>query len=507
MYQVEKIGIIDLGSNSARLVIVQMLGDGHFMVIDQLKESVRLGKDMERDGFLKPQRIAETLKTLKMFRKLCDAYGIERIIAVATAAVRRAKNQRSFLEEISTACGVKLKVLSAEEEAMYIYRGIINTMDIPKGLILEVSGGSTKIIHYNRRNLLEYATLPFGAITLTELYAAEGISPEEQAKKVEEFFTEQFKNIEWLKDMDPETQLILVGGSFRSLGRISKLIKKSPYPIVHNYHIENDEFLSIYDRLNGMDLDKKKRIKGVSSTRADILPSALAAVKSITKYCGFNEMVISGCGLREGLMFNYAMPMTFEKPISDVLTYSLMTLVKFYNCNEKHVEQVLNISVQLFRQLRVLHKFPRQYLKILKVAAMLHDTGSSIKYYDYQKHSSYVALNSALYGISQKEIVMAALVIYIYKNDDFSMSEFNKYREFMTEQDVDVIRKLGIMLRIAESLDRSMSGCVSGIVCDVLGDSVIMKTEIVSDADLEIKEAKTAAQDFRRVFKKNLDIL
>ncbi|MBR1891547.1 MAG: Ppx/GppA family phosphatase [Clostridia bacterium] len=503
----EKIGIIDLGSNSARLVIVQMLGDGHFMVIDQLKESVRLGKDMERDGFLKPQRIAETLKTLKMFRKLCDAYGIERIIAVATAAVRRAKNQRSFLEEISTACGVKLKVLSAEEEAMYIYRGIINTMDIPKGLILEVSGGSTKIIHYNRRNLLEYATLPFGAITLTELYAAEGISPEEQAKKVEEFFTEQFKNIEWLKDMDPETQLILVGGSFRSLGRISKLIKKSPYPIVHNYHIENEEFLSIYERLNGMDLDKKKRIKGVSSTRADILPSALAAVKSITKYCGFNEMVISGCGLREGLMFNYAMPMTFEKPISDVLTYSLMTLVKFYNCNEKHVEQVLNISVQLFRQLRVLHKFPRQYLKILKVAAMLHDTGSSIKYYDYQKHSSYIALNSALYGISQKEIVMAALVISIYKNDDFSMSEFNKYREFMNEQDVDVIRKLGIMMRIAESLDRSKSGCVSGIVCDVLGDSVIMKTEIVSDADLEIKEAKTAAQDFRRVFKKNLDIL
>ena len=166
----EKIGIIDLGSNSARLVIVKMLGDGHFMVIDQLKESVRLGKDMERDGFLKPQRIAETIKTLKMFRKLCDAYGIERIIAVATAAVRRAKNQRSFLEEVATTCGIKLKVLSAEEEAVYIYRGIINTMDIPKGLILEVSGGATKIIYYNRRNLLNFVTLPFGAITLTELF-------------------------------------------------------------------------------------------------------------------------------------------------------------------------------------------------------------------------------------------------------------------------------------------------------------------------------------------------
>ena len=128
----EKIGIIDLGSNSARLVIVQMLGDGHFIVIDQLKEAVRLGKDMERDGFLKPQRIAETLKTMKTFRKLCDAYEVDKIIAVATAAVRRAKNQRSFLDEVATTCGIKLRVLSAEEEAMYVYKGVINTMDISK---------------------------------------------------------------------------------------------------------------------------------------------------------------------------------------------------------------------------------------------------------------------------------------------------------------------------------------------------------------------------------------
>ena len=103
---------------------------------------------MERDGFLKPARIQETIRTLKMFRKLCDVNGIERIIAVATAAVRRAKNQRSFLDEVSATCGLKLRVLSAEEEAIYVYRGVINTMDIPKGLILEIGGGSTKIIYY-----------------------------------------------------------------------------------------------------------------------------------------------------------------------------------------------------------------------------------------------------------------------------------------------------------------------------------------------------------------------
>lgn len=506
-YSVEKIGIIDLGSNNARLVIVEMLGDGHFIVVDQIKESVRLGKDMERDGFLKPQRIAETMRTLKMFRKLCDAYGIEKIIAVATAAVRRAKNQRSFLDEVATTCGIKFRVLTAEEEAVYVYRGVINTMDIPKGVILEIGGGSTKIVRYVRKNLLNYETLPFGAVTLTELFAQDGLRPEEQAAKVEEFFVEQLKRIEWLKELDPETQLIGVGGSFRSLCKLCKLMKKSPLNNVHNYRIPVNEFDNVYNMIKVLDLDKKKRIKGISSERADILPSALAAISAFVKYVGFEQIAISGCGLREGIMFNYAMPTTIEKPISDVLTYSLQTLVRFYNCNPKHVDHVVNLSVQLFKQLRVLHKFPRQYLKILKVVATLHDSGAAIKYYDYEKHTAYIIQNASIYGLTNREMVMASLVASVHKNDDFQMSDIVRFKEFITEEDVDAIRKLGVMLRIAESLDRSMSGCVTGLNCDVLGDSVIMKTEVEGDASLEIKDALNAANDFRRVFRKNLEIL
>lgn len=503
----ERIGIIDLGSNTARLVIVEMLGDGHFMVIDQLKESVRLGKDMEKDGFLKPQRIAETIKTLKMFRKLCDAYEIERIISVATAAVRRAKNQRSFLDEIVANTGIKLKVLSAEEEATYVYRGVINTMDIAKGLILEIGGGSTKVIYYNRRNLLHYETLPFGAVTLTDLFANDGLSAEEQAEKIEEFIKEQLSKIEWFSEIGPETQLIGCGGSFRNLCKIVKMKKKSPLPLIHNYCVEAEEFEAVYDMLKSLDIDKKRRIKGVSSARADILPAAFSVAHAFIKFLNFDKITISACGLREGIMFNYAVPLTVEKPISDVLTYSLQTLGKYYNCNEKHCEQVVNLSVQLFKQMRVLHKFPRQCLKILKVAAYLHDAGTSIKYYDYQKHTSYIIMNASLYGITQREVVLAGLVVAGYKNDDFSLADLIKYKEFISEEDVEVIRKLGIMLRIAVSLDRSMASSVETINCDVLGDSVIMKTEFNSDATLEIKDALSSQADFKRIFKKNLEIL
>ena len=505
--ELEKIGIIDLGSNTARLVIVEMLGDGHYMVIDQIKESVRLGKDMERDGFLKPQRIAETIKTLKMFRKLCDAYEIERIIAVATAAVRRAKNQRSFLDEVVANTGIKLKVLSAEEEATYVYRGVINSMDIPKGLILEIGGGSTKVIYYNRRNLLHYETLPFGAVTLTDLFGNDGLSQEEQAKKIEEFILEQLSKIEWFSELDPETQLIGCGGSFRNLCKIVKMKNRCPLPLIHNYNVNIEDFNSVYQMLQTLDLDKKKRIKGISSTRVDLLPSAFAVVSAFTKYLHFENIVISACGLREGIMYNYAVPTTVEKPISDVLTYSLQTLVKYHRCNEAHCEQVVNLSIQLFKQLRVLHKFPRQCIKILKIAAYLHDTGTTIKYYDYQKHSSYIILNSSIYGISQRDIVLAALVVANYKNDDLTLAELMKYKEFISEQDVDIIRKLGVILRIAASFDRSMSSCIGTINCDVLGDSVIMKTELTGDASLEIKDALSSQVDFKRVFGKNLEIL
>ena len=502
----EKIGIIDLGSNTARLVIVNMFADGHYMVVDELKESVRLGQDMDRDGFLKPQRVAETIRTLKMFKKLCDASKVDRLIAVGTAAVRRAKNQRSFLDEIQVSCNITIRVLSEEEEALLVYRGVINSMDIPKGLILEIGGGSTKVIYYNRRNVLGFASLPFGAVTLTDLFASDP-TPQEAAKHVEEFFTEQLKKLPWLSDIDPETQMIGVGGSFRNLFKISKLVRKYPLDTAHNYKMATEDFVGIYDMLKALDVDKRKKIKGLSPARADIMPAAMAIVKSFVSYMNIESFTISGCGLREGLMVNQALPITMEKPISDVLSYSLDRYVKYYDCDPKHVEHVIMLSVQLFKQLRVLHKFSRQYLKVLKIAACMHDVGKQVQFYHHARHSNYIILNSKIYGATHREIILAAFVAGCHNKEDVPMVEWQKYKDIVLEEDLDAVKKLGVLLRIAESLDRTHCGLVTGLNCDVLGDSVIMKTMVSGDAALEIRDAEMANPEFKRAFKKNLEIL
>ncbi len=504
---VEKIGIIDLGSNSARLVIVNLFQDGYFMVTDQLKESVRLGQDMEEDGFLKPARVADTERTLKMFKRLCDSSGVTRIIAVATEAVRRAKNQKSFLDQIQANCGIKLRVLTSEEEAVLVYRGVINTMDIPKGVILEIGGGSTKIVYYSRRNILNYVTLPFGAVSLTDRFSDPSMKPEEQAAAMEKFMTEQLETIPWLKTMDPDTQMIGVGGSFRNLFKISKMVKKYPLDTVHNYVMPVEEFTPVYDMIKVLDLDKKKKIKGLSAERADILPAAFATISAFVKYTGEEKIVFSGSGLREGLMINQAVPSTQDKPLTDVLSYSLTTLVKWYDCDEKHIDHVLNLCVDLFKNLRVLHKFPRQNLKILKIAAALHDCGMRIKFYNHQKHSCYMILNASLYGATHRETVLAAFTAACHKREDINMADWNRYRDIVSDDDLEIVRKLGVILRIAECLDRSGCGCVKSINCDILGDSVIMKTEVEGDASLEIRAAQEAAGEFRKAFHKNLEIL
>lgn len=500
------IAIIDLGSNSARLVLAHVINDSYFVVYDELKETVRLAQDMEREGYLKQARIAQAVKTLKMFRKLCDANNVDKVYAFATNAVRKAKNQRSFLEEINTVCGFKINVLTEEQEATQIYYGVINSLEVPKGVIMDISGSSIQLIHYNRRLILNRVNLPIGTMTLSNLFN-ENTTPLQQAQMIETYMLDQFKHIEWLKNLDPEYKFVGVGGSFRNLASVVGRINKYPLDMVHNSHISADTFNRVYDMIKVLDVDKRSKIKGLSAQRADIFCAALSCIKSFFASTEFDEITVSGAGIREGFMFNHAVPMTVEKPLSDILGYSIYTRLYNYNLNVPHAEHVCNLAIQLYKQLRVLHKLPRQYVRVLRVAALMHEAGMSINFYNSNKHSAYFIMNSNLYGISHRDLVLAAFVVRGHNLEDISMAEWNKYSGIVHEEDLVAVMRLAVILRIADSLDRSMSGSVKAITCDVLGDSVIMKTEVEGDCSLEIKDALSAGSDFAKAYRKNLEIL
>lgn len=505
---VERIGLIDLGSNTARLVIFDVLEGGYFMVVDEMVERVRLG-ETEIDASLKQTRVMQAINTVKVFKKLCSVNKVDKILAVATAAVRRAKNQRTFLNEMFGSTGLKFKVVSEEEEANLIYQGVINSMEIPKGLIMEIGSSSTKFIYYNRRNILHTEVFPFGAATLTEMFSNPDLNQEETAQKISEYLKQQLENIEWFGEIDPETQFVGVGSAFRNLSVLARRMRKYPLDMTHNYNLSIPELNAVYDMFKTIDPMKKSRIKGLASVRTDVFPSALAAIKCVVETLGFSKIITSACGLREGIMFNYAVPMTLEKPITDVLGHSILTYLNYLGCNVTHAEQVYNLTIQLFKQLRVLHKFPRIYVRVLRVAALLNEVGKTFKYYDNAKHTAYMILNSNLYGISHRDIVLAAYVTDVFNKNESALTDWDKFREkgIISDEDADAVKKLAVILGLAAAFDRSNGGVIMEINCDVLGDSVIMKTEVIGDTTLEMRDANTCVVDFRKVFKKNLDII
>lgn len=502
----EKVALIDIGSNTARLVIYDVLEGGYFVVSEERRNAVRLG-ETEIDGSLKQTRIMQAIDTLKAFKELCAIKKVDKILAVATAAVRSASNQKTFLSDVYNATGIRVTVVSEEEEANYVYQGVINSMEIPRGLIMEIGGGSTKFVYYNRRMILHTQIFDFGAVTLTNKFVSPDKTPEQCSDDMVEYVKSQLEQVEWFKEIDPDTQLIGVGGSCRNLARIVRKVKKYPLDMVHNFNMETEDFNYVYNMVRSLDLDKKRRIKGLSSARADVFPSAMAVIKAFVDYMGFTKFVTSGSGLREGVMFNYAYPQTLEKPISDVLGYSLHSFASHMGVNVPHAEQTFNLCVQLFKQLRVLHKFPRAYVKVLRVCAMLHDTGKAFKFYNNPKHTSYMILNSNLFGISHRDLILAAFVTDVNNKEEVNYTDWSKFSAILSSEDAEAVKKLSVILRLATALDYSMRGMVSEVTCDVLGDSVIMKLELNGEANLEKRAANLVSLDFKKVFRKNLEIL
>lgn len=502
-----KIALIDLGSNTARLVIYNVLEGGHFIVTNEVHESVRLG-ETEPDGSLKQTRIMQAISTLQMFKRICAINEVERIVAIATAAVRSASNQKTFLADVLNATGIRFTIVGQEEEATYVYQGVINSMDIPRGVIMEIGGGSIKLINYNRRVILHTKIFDFGAVTLTNKFAEHGQSPKQFAQAIEDFFKQQLEQLDWLQTLVPDTQFIGVGGSFRNLARIVRKVKRYPLDMVHNYNMSVEDFDYVYNTVRDLEIDKARKIKGLSSGRADVFPAALAVIKAFVDYVGFTSIVSSGSGLREGVMFNLTVPQTLEKPITDVLGHSLRGMMRHMQVNEKHAEQCFNLCVQLFKQLRVLHKFPRAYVKVLRIAAFMHDCGKQFKFYNHDKHTSYMILNSNLHAASHRDIVLAGYVTDVYNKEGLNANDWAKYSNtILSAEDVEAVKKLAVILKLAIAFDASMNNVVNELSCDVLGDSVILKLDVNGDASLEIKFANAVAMEFKKVFKKNLEIL
>ena len=300
------LGIIDIGSNSIRLLLVEINKDT-FKVIDEIKELARLGGDMGEEKTLKKDHLDIAYNSLKLFKIICDSKNIKTIIATATEAIRKAENGSELVKKIKDELGLDIRILNGQEEAFYDYVAVTNSLNIENSIIMDVGGCSTEIIWNEGKKIIISTSIPIGTLNITEKFDLyNGIKDEKQGE-VKKFIYGVLTDVDWLFNINCN-RLVGVGGTFRNIGSIDaarKGIKTSSSSSLHGYKLISKDIKSIYNQIRGMSVSEKKDIKGLSLDRADIFTGGLYLINAFIDFCGMDEIILSKYGLREGLVYEY----------------------------------------------------------------------------------------------------------------------------------------------------------------------------------------------------------
>ncbi|EGW36591.1 exopolyphosphatase [Desulfosporosinus sp. OT] len=493
------VGVIDIGSNSMRLVLIEIGKKNYFRIIDEVKETVRLGMDMTIDGKLNPLRMEKAISTLASFKSLCEGLGACNIFPVATEAVRRASNQKEFLHIVKSTLNMEIRVLTGAEEAYYDYFGVINSLDFSNGLIMDIGGSSTELIWVKDKTKKEAISLPFGALNISDQFNLAEKMDSNTEKNLNKYLMAQFKKVTWLEEVK-NLPLIGVGGTIRNIGKISRKTINYPIDRSHNYQMDSSEVLNIYDSIKYKNSEQRRKVKGLSKERSDIFIGAFSVAAALMKFCDNPRLIVSGGGLREGLIYEI---LRGEKIIKDVLEVSLNNIIKTLKIDKDHAHHVWKLAESLYTQLKPLHKINGNSGKILKTAAVLNDCGKTINFYNYHKHNFYMLTNFPINGLSHKELIMAAYTMMLSVKENFDIDN-SPYVTLLTEEDKYVIQRLGIILRLAECFDRKRNGNITKVECKLKSDQLFLRLFSKGTTETEQKEVEGRGAYFTKVFGKTL---
>ncbi|MCL2756379.1 MAG: hypothetical protein FWE45_05020 [Firmicutes bacterium] len=506
----EKLALFEIDLSKVKLTIYNIKEGEHFTKCEELVERLDIDEDIREDELIKGPKIREVITMLGMFKKICEAEGVSRYLAVCSACVTNAKNYQTFVDECATAIGIEFRVMTPEQEINALYTATINTLDAPRGLIINISSNSTKLIHYNRRIVIESMSLPIGTNNF--------MGGEADLEKAAVAFKKMLATkAGFLANVDPEALIVLTGDSMAGFGMLSRKIGKYPLDVNHNYSVDRKSIDDVLKFLGTLDPVKQQKIKGVSSTSVTSILAGLHIAKAITSMAATQSLVLSDHMRSAGLLFHYALPFTVDRGVTDLLGYSLFSITESVGLKKKNCDQMYDLALTLFKQLKVMHKLPRGYARILRSASYLYHIGKKTGGDNWSKQNYNIILSLPLIGLSHKEIVLTAFVASCRKWEDFNLSEWVKYKDITTDEDLEALRKLANILAIAEALNIRAQDIVKDITCDILGDSVILK--LITDLDtkakridpntamIEIYYAKKYKNEFAKTFKKNLEIL
>ena len=504
------VGIIDLGSNSARLMVAHFRPGYAYRITDEISRRVRLSEGQAADGQLHPAACARAIETVRLFKAFCDAHGIRRIVPVATAAVRDAANRTEFLVELQAATGVRFRVLTGEEEAYYGVLGVVNGVSVRSGLVMDLGGGSAEVSQVTAGQFQRGQTTPLGSVRLTEMFfaGAERVRPAD-VERLDKHAKAWFGTIPWmdLARARGEGRFVGVGGTVRALARIDREQRNYGLGLVNGYELQRKRLEALIEQLADLPVSERaQRVPGLQSDRADIILAGALVVRAAMRRAGAETLTVSGHGVREGLFFQEFARPTGESVLPNLREFSVLNLGRLYDFDAVHAAHVTQLSLALFDQLAERHGYGRAERACLWAAGQLHDIGTVVEYYDHHKHSHYIIMSAGLPGYSHAETVLIALLCLYHRKGRPMPEQLSILAE---PDDLKRVSRLASLLRLAEYLDRSRTQVVARLRLRPEGDNKIRLLAHVrpgADAQVEIWEAQRNADLFEEAFDCKLEI-
>ncbi len=509
----ERLGVVDLGSNSFRLVVF-MAGDGWWRRTDEIYEPVRIGEGLAATGELGELPVSRALATLEVFAHFCRASGLDEahVDAVATSAIREARNAEAFLAPARECFPGEIRVLSREQEAYYAYLAAVNSTTLEQGCVLDLGGGSMQLLRVEDRLPRQCGSWRIGTVLMSERYLpANGPAKRKQLDELRGHVAQELSEARWLESLGQGSgRLIGLGGTVRNLAAAAQRAAGLPSIGVQGMVVERGALQELIAKLAELPARERANIPGIKPARADLILAGAIVVDGVLQAGGFESLEVTEAGLREGVFFERLLggtpggsgrPPMFE----DVRRRSVLNLARQYTVDAAHTEHVASLALGMFDKLAALglHDGDARERELLWAACMLHDIGMSIDYDDHHKHSRYLILNGGLPGFAPVETAIIAQSARYHRK---GMPSPGPMAPLFGPGDAERLDRCATLLRLAEDLERSRDQLVRRALLEESDGTVELR--LVADGNSAVPSwaARREGELFERAFRRELRV-
>ena len=441
--------IIDIGSNSMRMVVLQKSSRFSFSLINETKSRVKISEGCyENNGNLQDIPMQRAFESLKSFLNISHALKSRKIICVATSALRDAPNSKVFISRVQKELGLNIKVIEGEKEAYYGGVAALNLLHDNTFITMDIGGGSTEFSFIRDGKIEKSISLNIGTVRIKELFFNK--DDIEGAKKN---ILDNLKKIFELGIEIPK-KVVGIGGSIRAFSKIVMAKNDYPLDILHGYTYTVKDEVSLFNKIiNARNNDDLKSV-GVKKDRFDTIKEGTFIFKTILDELNIKEVVTSGVGVREGVYLTDLLRNSNHK-FPENFNVSVRSLLDRFQIDEKQSAYLGSNAGKIFDVLKPMHNLDDKFRTLLVIASKLHSIGSTLNFYKSNDNAFDFILNGLNYDFLHTSRVVVAHTIKFSKKSLPSKSDILKYQELLPSLEVMQWMSFMISLNIAINQDLS----------------------------------------------------